>query len=315
LSDDHNRSAATCRPRPVGHDLWVIVLISGKDSQAAGQRVVQYRFSIDPQATAASYSDRGGRLMRHTHARSNRAAQAVWATLAATLLLSVPGTASDAAELPTWTATYQLEYKGRRAGTSEFSVRFDAATGVYEFQSQTNARGVYRLVRPNTLLERSRFVVDEGRIRPLEFWFEDGSRRGGGNLHIVFDWERGVATVNGSDGRVEFDIEPGVLDRGSMQVALMYDMAHAAAPPRYLLADEDSLRSYEYRPTGEESITTAAGRFETRTYMQQREGSSRATVIWAAPALEHLPVRVERQRNGETETALLLESVRGLNGR
>jgi hypothetical protein len=242
-------------------------------------------------------------------------ARATGPTLAAALLLSLISAHGVAAELPTWTATYQLEYNGRRAGTSEFSVRFDAASGVYEFQSQTDARGFYRLLVPNTILERSRFVFDEGGFRPLEFRYEDGSRRGRNNLHILFDWDRGVATANSNDGSVEFDIEPGVLDRGSMQVALMHDMAQAAAPPEYLLADEDSVRPYEYTPTGEASITTAAGRFDTRTYRQQREGSSRATLIWAAPALAYLPVRIERQRNGETQTALLLESVQGLNGR
>ena len=33
-------------------------------------------------------------------------------------------------------------------------------------------------------------------LRPLEFWYEDGSRSGEDNLHIVFDWERRVATVS-----------------------------------------------------------------------------------------------------------------------
>jgi hypothetical protein len=214
--------------------------------------------------------------------------------------------------IPTYTATYQVEYNGRRAGSSEFSVSFNEATGIYRFESHTTARGLYRLVSPNPIIERSDFVVENGEIIPLNFWFQDGSRRTR-SLHIAFDWSNRVATIDDGNSTSTVELRDGVLDRGSMQIALMLDMARSK-PTEYLLADDDGdLRPYRYVPAGEESVTTPAGTHDAAVFRQQREGSSRAILVWAAPALAYLPVRIEQQRDGDTRTALLLESVQGLD--
>ena len=65
------------------------------------------------------------------------------------------------------------------------------------------AKGLLKLVRPNPAIERSEFRVDADGLRPLEFWYEDGSRSGEDNLHIVFDWDRRVATVSTAAARRE----------------------------------------------------------------------------------------------------------------
>ncbi len=242
------------------------------------------------------------------------ARKAVFTVALVTASMAAMPCISAAAELPTYTATYQVEYNGRRAGTSEFSVSYDDATGIYRFQSHTSARGLFRLVSPNTVVERSDFLYEDGQLRPLNFWFEDGSRRGSGNLHIGFDWEAGVATITGSSASHSVDLQPGVLDRGTMQVALMLDMTKNR-PAEYLLPDDDELRSYRYAPSGEETVTSSLGRHETTVYQEQREGSSRVTLVWGSPELAYLPVRIERRRDGETQTALILESVQGLGNR
>ena len=140
----------------------------------------------------------------------------------------------------------------------------------------------------------------------------DGSRKGEDNLHIVFDWDNAVAVVVGEAGRSELRLEAGVLDRGSMQVALMHDLAGSGRPGRYLLLDDDSLRPYEYSANGELIVTTGVGDLQTLAFVQQRENSSRSTYLWVAPQLQYLPVRIEQHRNGEIQTAFTLKSVEGL---
>lgn len=210
-----------------------------------------------------------------------------------------------AVEPPTYTATYEVEHKGRDVGSSTFSVEFDATRGVYTFRSRTEAKGLLRLLSPNPVVERSEFVVRDGTLRPLEFWYEDGSRKGEDNYHMRFDWEAGKAIVEG-EKRVEIDLQPGVLDRGSMQVAVMVDMASGEPPGPYVLADEDSLKTYVYTREGEQALATPLGVLDTVRYRQQRHGSSRSTVLWAAPALDHLPVRIEQHRDGNAETVFAL---------
>ena len=236
-----------------------------------------------------------------------------WWMLAA---FGLPLGAAQSAEDPsvaTYTATYRADYKGKEAGTAQFSVRYHADREVYEFDSRALAKGLVKLARPNPTVERSEFRIEAGNVRPLQFWYEDGSRSGEDNFHIVFDWERNIATVGNATARRELAAPAGTLDRGSAQVALMRDLASGSMPHAYALADDDSVATYEYADGGTETLTTEAGSFETRILAQQRPGSSRITRFWVAPALRFLPVKIEQTRNGEAHSGFTLVSVTGLS--
>jgi hypothetical protein len=235
--------------------------------------------------------------------------------LMGTLGLASAGTsialAADAGIQP-YTAVYQVEYKGKDLGTSEFKLTYDAARGIYEFSTTTQAKGFVKLARPNPVVERSQFRVEGQRLVPLEFWYEDGSRKGEDNLHFAFDWTRRVAIVTGEGGRREVPLQDGALDRGTMQVALMRDLSTTGRPSHYLLADEDSVKPYDYTDNGEATTPTGLGQLATRAFVQHREGSSRATTLWVAPKLGYLPARIEQRKDDEVQTAFKLSSVTGL---
>lgn len=230
-------------------------------------------------------------------------------TLVLSLLAAPAAWSAPDPTVATYAATYRVEYKGKDAGTSEFRVSYLPADDVYEFSSSTLAKGLLKLARPNPAIDRSRFRLEGGMLRPVEFWYQDGSRSGDDNVHIVFDWQRRIATIGTASGRREMPLPAAALDRGSLQVALMRDLKIAGQPGHYQLADEDSVGSYVYSDNGTATMKTGAGSHETRVLTQQREGSSRTTWLWVAPALEFLPVRIEQRRNGEVQTAFTLEKV------
>jgi hypothetical protein len=207
---------------------------------------------------------------------------------------------------------YRVDYKGKDAGTAELAVR-QLPDGVYEFKSTVMAKGILKLARPKPAIERSLFRVDANGVRPLEFWYEDGSRSGEDNVHVVFDWDRGVATISGAEKRQEMAVPAGALDRGSLQVARMRDLAAGGTLHSYTIADDDSVAQYDYTENGLETITTGIGPKSARIFTQQRAGSSRTTWVWMAPDMRFLPVRIEQQRDGEVQTALNLVSVSGLS--
>lgn len=235
-----------------------------------------------------------------------------WCLVAAFALAPLGAQGAEDPTVATYTATYRAEYKGKEAGTAEFTVRYLADREVYEFSSSVLAKGLLKLARPNPAVERSHFRVTPEGIRPLEFWYEDGSRSGEDNFHIVFDWERRVATVSSEAGRREMSLAGPTLDRGSLQVALMRDLAADGLRQTYALADEDSVAAYEYTENGTATMQTGTGPVETRVVTQQRAGSSRATWLWMAPELRFLPVRIEQRRDGEVQTAFALVRVSGL---
>ncbi|WP_428102727.1 DUF3108 domain-containing protein [Candidatus Rariloculus sp.] len=233
-------------------------------------------------------------------------------------LLPVAAVATlEAAEpsVATYTARYQVEYKGRNVGTAQFAVSYDDLSGIYSFSSRTRARGLLRLVTPRDVVERSNFIVEDGRITPLEFWYEDGSRKGKDNFHLVFDWDAGFVAVDGANGGVALQLSPGVLDRGAMQVALMRDIETNGHPGPYTLADENELRTYSFVMQEDDEISTPTGTFTARRFLEQRDGSSRTTLVWVAPELRYLPVAIEQYRDGELRARLTLQSVEGLESR
>ena len=234
-----------------------------------------------------------------------------WWLMTAALAVAADQAARADAAVATYTATYLVEYKGKEAGVSEWSVR-DLGDGRYEFQARITPKGMLKLIRPKPTVERSQFRVEGAAYRPLEYWFEDGSRSGEDNWHLVFDWQRKVATVTTTEARREIAVPDVALDIGTLKAAVMRDLAITGAPGPYEIADKDSVGTYEYTASGPATLATGVGSLETQLFVQHREGSSRSTWLWAAPTLGFLPVRVEQRRNDEVQTSFLLQSVKGL---
>jgi len=229
---------------------------------------------------------------------------------AAACAVIAAGPAHAEEPIPTYTATYNVEYKGRDVGNSIQSLVRDGDR--YRFRSATQARGLARLVRSRPLIEESVFDLHDGKPRPLEFRLEDGTRKGEDNVAIEFDWTAGVARVTAKDGRVDLPLEPGVHDRATLQLVLMLELGRMTEPTSHALIDDASVKSYSYEIAGRETLVTPAGTHDTIKVVQRREGSSRHTIIWLAPELDHLPVKIEQHRDDEILTTLLLESVQGL---
>jgi hypothetical protein len=226
------------------------------------------------------------------------------ATIAAVAL----GAPAAAAELAEYRAHYEVRHNGRRAADVEFSVVADGA-GRYIYTSITETRGLLRLVAPSPVTERSQFRFDGNRLLAVQFDYTVGSRTNDDNYSIAFDAARSEVRITRADGTQTLPHEPELLDRGSLQVALMRDLSRCELPGPYRWVDDDGITTYRYADLGNAETDTGAGRFATVRFSQQREGSSRTTVLWLAPALGFLPVFVEQIRDGATETVYNLQEV------
>jgi hypothetical protein len=236
------------------------------------------------------------------------------ALCAAAALIGIGVARAAERDVPVYDAVYQVQYKGKEVGSSEFKVTHDAAQNLYEFTSTTTARGIIaKLAAPKPTVERSHFKVVGGRIRPVEYWYEDGSRKGDDDRHIRFDWERKVAVVSDDDGQREVPLEDVSLDPGSLHVALMQDLIEGGKPGQYRIADGEQAKAYGFQDNGDAQTDTGLGKLATHGYIQHREGSSRTTYLWVAPDLDYLPARIEQHKNGELQMALTLKSVTGID--
>jgi hypothetical protein len=234
--------------------------------------------------------------------------------LIAALVTGPPAVAVFSAEpdaIAEYTAEYEVQYKGRHVAQAQFAVEADSA-GQFVFSSSTQARGIWRLAAPKPAVERSRFGIETGRIVPASFRYQDGSRKGEDNYSVEFDAPKGEIRINTADGEKSIAFEPGLLDRGSLQVALMHDLDSCELPESYRYVDDSGITEYRYERLEDLSVATPLGTFETVRFSQHREGSSRTTILWLAPEFSYLPVRIEQSRNDEIETVFSIETVAGL---
>ena len=214
-------------------------------------------------------------------------------------------------DIVSYQSEYEVRYKGRRVARAEFSVTA-GNDGEHIFQSVTRARGIWRLASPDPAIETSRFGVVDETLVPVHFGYPDGSRKGEDNYTVEFDASGARVRVSGAGGSIELPFEDGLLDRGSLQVALMYDLSRCRAPGPYRYVDDDGIRTYQYERLDDLETDTGLGPLNTVRFSQSRQGSSRTTMLWLAPALDYLPVRIEQIRDGEVETVFTLESVDGI---
>lgn len=219
--------------------------------------------------------------------------------------------AADPEDILEYTAQYEVRYKGRRVARAEFTVT-RLAENRYEFRSTTQARGIWRVLSPQAALEISEFETRAGLIAPVRFEYQDGSKKGEDNFSIEFDATSGEIHIDDQEGRQTLALEEGLLDRGSLQVALMRDAAACEVPGPYRYVDDDGERMYRYEQLDDRTAETGIGDLDTVRFSQQSEGSSRTTVLWLAAELAYLPVRLEQIRNGEVQTVFTLEDVAGI---
>lgn len=213
------------------------------------------------------------------------------------------------AQLTEYSAEYSAQYKGRSVGTAVFALERDAQSGDYRFSSSVQAKGIFRLASPRPVVDLAEFVLDGESILPQRFTHEDGSRKGEDNHTIAFDWNAETASVRGDGYEHEIALRRGVLDRGSLQVALMQALAAGRQPEYFAVLDENSIDEYAYEFQGQHTINTELGDIDVLRYHQLRAGSSRHSIIDFAPALGYVPARMEQFRNGESQSAFAIESL------
>src|SRR5450755_4033332 len=111
-------------------------------------------------------------------------ARGFWAL---TYALAVPPTGAQPATEPPvapFSAHYTADWKSINVGTSDLVLKPGAAPGSYVYTWTITARGIFRLVYSNDLIQKSWLRVIGNHVRPEKYRAEDGAS----TVSIDFDW-------------------------------------------------------------------------------------------------------------------------------
>lgn len=223
------------------------------------------------------------------------------ALIALTAMISLASTAPRAADgsLAPFVAEYEVRYGNLSVGTSRTELARGAEPGRWIIESQSNARGFARIIASGTLTQRSLFDAYATGLRPHSYRFDDGTKRSGHDVTLEFDWRSGRVTGVAEDEPVNVALEPGLQDAASIQALVTLRLRAGVDPGTIAMIEKDTIKRYRYTLVRRERLKTAIGEYDTVVYRSTRDGSSRETLSWYAPALGHALLRAEQHHDGK----------------
>jgi hypothetical protein len=230
-------------------------------------------------------------------------------SLLATLLFATAAQSESVLPKP-FTATYDVSYRGMRAGSLTFKLSRDSATGRYTYETTADPSVLARFVVSSAAMERSVMEIGPDGVRPLEWQLDDGKSGSARDGNLKFDWASNVVTGAIDSERIELPLEPGLQDRLSIQIHVVTSLLRGEQPGTIPLIDDNRVKRYRYVKKEATALDTKLGKLDTLLYESTREGSNRQSRFWLVPEMEYLAARAEQVRKGRVETVMVLTSVK-----
>jgi hypothetical protein len=230
------------------------------------------------------------------------------AGITALVVLAAPTVRAEAPaqSLQPYKARYQVSYRGLSGGQIEASLTRGKVPGqwLYETRAYPNLFG--RIAVSPEAHEHSVMQVGADGVRPLRFDFNDGSEGSQKDVRFTFDWNAG--RVRGEAQGTPFDlaVRPGTQDTASVQAAMLVALLAGEAPAGFPILTGSKLREYHYWSEGKATVATPLGSYDCVVWANKRDGSTRLTKVFHAPALGYVPVQAVQYRKGQAEVQMKL---------
>ncbi|MCB1866031.1 MAG: DUF3108 domain-containing protein [Chromatiales bacterium] len=219
------------------------------------------------------------------------------ATIHALLICAacLSGDVAQAVDPVSYRAEYQLVWAGQVVGEAHLEARYDAAGG-YEFGAESQAVGMWRWLRDDRIVETSSGHFDAQGLHPAHYVYQhqvgENDKR-----HVELFFDRDAQSVSNRVAGDEWtmSIPPGTLDKASLQIAVIDGLREGKRSQTFNVADGGRLKQYRFDVVQDALLDTPLGRLDT-VVVERRKGTRAVDVVlWCAPALNYLPVRIERR--------------------
>ncbi len=223
-------------------------------------------------------------------------------------LLTAPCT--YAAFPPEFKAEYTLNKFGLDAAQADISLK-KQKDGSWLYLSQTKTRGIVSIFRSDKITEKSVLRIIDGLIKPVDYQY---NHKGGGknrNRTIHFNWRTGTAESNISGTQSRLAIPADTIENFSLQLRLMNDLQQGKRVLIYNIINKGKLKRYNFEILGNEKVKTPSGEFNAIKFRRTRKNSKRSTIMWAAPELHFLPVKIQHIEKDGATFYMLLSNVSG----
>lgn len=230
----------------------------------------------------------------------------------ATFLLFMPLSIA-AQQLPDFSANYLVKLNGIQAGELKQDLT-STSDGYRHFTSATQAKGIFAFFKPDLVEETSTWRMVDHQIKPQHYLYQRSGGKKDKYLKLDFDWTLQQLHIDDKKQPWELELEPQTLDKLVYQLALMTDLSSGDQQYNYRIADGGKIKTYTINVIDEEIIKTPLGKIKAIKLKRLRdETSKRQTVLWCAPALNYLPVKLEHTEKDGTVFTASLRQLKGIS--
>jgi len=218
-----------------------------------------------------------------------------------------------AQEIPDFSANYAVKLNGLQAGELKRSL-VSNKDGTRTFSSETQAKGVFAFFKPDLVKEVSIWQRESNTIRPNSYLYQRTGGKKEKYLSLDFDWQRNRVHIDDHKQPWTLDIQEKTLDKLVYQLSLMSDLSDDKTQFSYLIADGGKIKTYNIDILDTEVITTPLGKIEAIKLIRHRARSKgRQTILWCAPSLNYLPIKLEHTEKGGSVFTAVLRHLDGID--
>lgn len=222
-------------------------------------------------------------------------------------LLAIVSLASTAQNdgLQEFSAYYQANTNGMRGSAERHLIR----QGDDHFRLNISLEAKMAAINIGDLEQVSEFSISDGKIVPHNYSYMVTGITTTSEA-VSFNWDSAVALSVENEQRWVLELESGVLDQLSYQVALALKLKQDSAKDfEFRLVDGDKIETHRYRVVGEEKLQTPLGALKTTKLERVREeGNERQTLIWLADDWDYLLARIEQSNPSGLRMELELDN-------
>ncbi len=241
---------------------------------------------------------------RHMNLLSRAAALLVGWVLPYSLLAAV---AADGLLTP-YQARYEVFASGFSVGEAVISLRMPTPES-YQMNSVVRPNGLVAVLASGQIDEQAAGAIQDGVIQPHDYARRLEAGKKSEQMQLRFDWAARQVQARYNTEQAMLPLAPGVVDPLSLQLLVMGDLQRNRLPEQYRLVDKTSIKSYQIRNQGQETLATPLGTLTTTRIQQFEPGKTRITTFWVAPALHYLLVRISQEKKGKEVIRMEIRAV------
>ncbi len=222
-------------------------------------------------------------------------------------LLSLAMTYSHAGILNTgFSITYEVTHNDIVLGDAVRSFK-SKKDGRWEYLSNTHAKGFARMFLKDTVNEASQIKQVANNYQPLSYRYHQHGGKKEKKFNIHFDWTNGQ--INNDYTNKQYPLKAGTHDLLSFQIQLMRDLQNNKQAVTYIISDKKRVDSYSLKVVNKAKLETPFKTLDTIKLISNRIRNKMQFIIWCAPELNYLPVRILKVDDDGDTTELNLKTV------